>query len=269
MNDYLSIKEFSELSGVETSKLRYWDEIGLFSPIMRNPDNNYRYYSLMQLLALNFVTVLSDLNIPLKTIADLREDRDPNKFLKLIDKQERDMDMEMRELRQRYSIIHAKRELINYGMRVDETKISILYREDKPLILWPKNEYKEGESFLEPLASLVKHTGDYHINLSFPVGGYFDNMETFMESPGKPQRFFSIDPIGTHIRKAGDYLIGFARGAYGDFGDLPERMMAYIKENSIKVHGPLYIIYLHEETCLKDPSQYLVQAGVAVSKKRK
>ena len=88
MNGLLTIKEFSELSGVEATTLRYWDDVGLFSPIMRNPDNNYRYYSMPQLIALNFITVLSDLNISLKTIGDLDKNRDPDKFIKLIDKQE-------------------------------------------------------------------------------------------------------------------------------------------------------------------------------------
>ena len=268
MDHLFSIKEFSELSGVEASTLRYWDEIGLFTPLMRNPDNNYRCYSLMQMLALNFVTVLSDLNIPLKTIADLREERDPEKFLKLLDKQERDMDMEMRRLRQRYSIIHARRELINYGVKVDESRISILHREDKRMILWPPNEYGEGETFIEPLAKFVKDTGERHINLSFPVGGYHDGLKEFVEGPGRPQRFLTIDPLGGHTRKEGDYLVGFTRGEYGDMGDLPARLAAYAEENSIKTEGPVYTLYLHDEICVKDPSQYLAQSCIAVSRKR-
>ena len=95
MKELYTIQEFAQLSGVEASTLRYWDDIGLFSPIMRNPDNNYRYYALAQLLALNFVTVLSELDFPLKTIAELRQDRDPDSFMHLLDKQEKQMDMEM------------------------------------------------------------------------------------------------------------------------------------------------------------------------------
>jgi len=127
MIDTLSIHEFSKTSGVESSTLRYWDEIGIFSPIMRNPENNYRHYSPEQLLALNFVTTLSELEIPLKTIAELRKERDPENFLELLEKQEKQMDMEMRRLRTRYSIIHARRELINMGMKVDVDKVSVMH----------------------------------------------------------------------------------------------------------------------------------------------
>ena len=269
MDDYLSIQEFSKISGVEASTLRYWDEIGLFCPTIRNPENNYRYYSPAQLIALNFVTSLSDLEIPLKTIATLREERNPENLLELLEKQEKLMDMQMRNLRQRYSIIHARRELINLGSKVDESEISTTFKEATDMFLWPRNEYREGDTFLEPLANLVAQTGDYHINLSFPVGGYHDSLEGFLEAPGKPNHFISIDPVGIHTQKAGDYLVGYARGYYGDFGDLPERMMDYVNKNSIATNGPVYTIYLYDEFSTKDPSQYLAQSSVAIGKKRR
>jgi len=267
MRDILSIREFSKLSGVEASTLRYWDEIGLFSPIKRDPQTNYRYYSLAQILALNFVTVLSDLNVPLKTISELRNERTPEKLMRVLDKQERDMDMEMRELRVRYSIIHARRELMNYGVKVDETQVSVLAREDKPMRLWPRNEYHEGDTFVEPLSQFINQIKDLGINLSFPVGGLHDSMDSFLKNQGRPEHFFSIDPLGSHTRKAGNYLIGFARGYYGDLGDLPDRMVAYAEENNLTLTGPVYTMYLHEEISSSDPSQYLAQCCVLVQER--
>jgi len=268
MKDLFSIHEFSKLTGVEASTLRYWDDIGIFSPIKRNPENNYRYYSIAQILALNFVTTLSELEIPLKTIAELRKERDPENLLKVLEKRERQLDMELRKLRLRSSIIHARQELIRYGLKVDEAKVSIQPRDEKALILWPRNEYDEGDTFIEPLAAFIQHSGEHHINLSFPVGGYWDSMESFMREPSRPDHFFSIDPVGRHIRKAGNYLIGFARGYYAEMGDLPERMAAYARENSFIISGPVYTMYLHEEISTHDISQYLAQTCVAVSKQR-
>jgi len=269
MSTILSIQEFSKLSGIESSTLRYWDELGLFCPLERNPENNYRYYSTTQLLALNFVTVLSDLAIPLKTIAKLREDRNPDKLLDLLEKQEIQMDMEMRSLRMRYSIIHARRELINMGSKVDASVISIEHQEERSMILWPRNEYKEGDTFIEPLSTYVSRTGDYHINLSFPVGGYYDDLDTFANEPSRPSHFLSFDPIGTHVRPAGEYLVGYARGYYANLGGLPDRMLEYVYENGINVTGPVYVLYLLEEISTSDPNQYLAQCSIAVGKKRR
>ena len=264
-----SIQEFAKLTGVEASRLRYWDDIGLFSPIKRNPENNYRYYSITQILTLNFVSVLSDINIPLKTISELRNDRDPESFLYLLEKKEREMDMELRSLRLRSSIIHARQEVIRTGLKADLSQITVVEMEEKAMILWPRNEYKEGDTFIDPLASFINQAESLFINLNFPVGGYHDDMATFLQAPGRPQCFLSLDPVGKHIKKAGAYLVGLARGYYSEYGDLPERMAAYAKEHELTLEGPVYVTYLLEEICLQEPSQYLAQVCVAVGQSKK
>lgn len=263
MKDYFTIHEFSKISGIETSTLRYWESIGLFSPISRNPENNYRYYSSAQLLALNFVTTLSDLDIPLKEIAGLRNERTPENLLRMLELKEKQLDLQLIKLREQSSIIHARQELIRYGMRVDENEIGVMKRGDMSLILWPRNEYKQDDTFIQPLTGLVGEAEEYGINLSFPVGGYWDDMESFKEKPDKPDHFFSVDPSGKHIRKEGNYLIGFSRGYYGVVGDLPERMMLYADENKITYSGPVYSFYLLEEISTSDPSNYLCQVIVS------
>jgi DNA-binding transcriptional MerR regulator len=268
MKDLYSIQEFSKLSGVDSSTLRFWDEIGIFSPIKRNPDNNYRNYSLTQILALNFVTTLSELGIPLKTIGELRKERDSEELLRVLEKRERELDMELRTLRMRSSIIHARQKLIRQGLKADEKKISITRMEDLELILWPANEYQEGDTFIEPLAAFINQAGEHFINLSFPVGGYWDSFESFNKEPARPDRFFSVDPVGTYRLKKGEYLIGYTRGYYAEMGDLPERLTSYAKKNDVTVSGPVYTMYLFEETCSQDHSQYLAQTLVPIPVQR-
>ena len=287
-SQFMSIQKFAELSGVEVSKLRFYDKIGLLSPSKRNPETNYRYYSSVQLLALNFITTLSDLNVPLKVIAEMKAERSPERFLQLLDQQEKQLDIELQQLRIRSSIIHARRELINYGqivsngfrtidgrrvsqqredaaaVYVDEKVISILYRDEKEFHLWPRNEYQEGETFISPLAAFVQHSKEQRIDLSFPVGGYFDSLASFLQTPYQPNHFISIDPFGSERRQAGNYLVGFVRGYYGELGDLPERMEMHIDAHKLTVSGPVYIMYLHDEISSQDPAQYLAQVSVAV-----
>ncbi len=88
MKDLLTVNEFSQLSGIEKSTLRYWDEIGLFSPAKRDSDNNYRYYSPEQLIAVHFITVFSELNIPLKTISAVEKARTPETVFEFLKQQE-------------------------------------------------------------------------------------------------------------------------------------------------------------------------------------
>ena len=290
MKEYLTIKEFSKLSGIEQSTLRYWDDIGLFSPAKRDPENNYRYYTPEQMVAVNFVTVLSEMNTPLKTISELDTHRTPEIIIDLIEQQEMILDLEMRRLRERHSVMHARRDLINYGMRitrgfravggarvdtdasekggewVDTEKISILHCDEKAIILGPRNEWKANDSFYERFNEYCKKAFDLRINLSFPIGGYHDDLESFLKSPGQPDRFFSIDPAGNSKRAAGKYVVGFTRGYYGKLDEAAERLAGYIKERGAKVQGPVYTVYLFDEICEPNPEEYLAQVCVAVSR---
>lgn len=266
MKNYYSVVEFAKLAGIEASKLRYWDKAGIFKPSKRDLDSNYRYYSLAQITTVNFIATLSGLGIPLKTIAVIREKRNPEEFLRLLEKKERELDLELEKLRECSSIIHTKQEMIRYGLRIDETKISIMFRDEEwSAILWPRNKYRGADTFVEVLAAFVSHAKKHRINLSYPVGGRYDDMEAFMKAPERPDHFFTIDPTGTNVRKKGEYMVGFTRGYYGKLGDLPERMAQYVNENNLQLTGPVYITYPHDESCCLEPDQYLAQVMVAVA----
>ncbi|MCL1847727.1 MAG: MerR family transcriptional regulator [Coriobacteriia bacterium] len=268
MKDSLTIKEFSKLSGIETTTLRYWDDIGIFSPAKRDPGNNYRRYAPEQLIAANFITVMSSLNVPLKTIARVEDERDPEMIMEMIEQQEKALDREMNRLRECYSIIHTRRELINYGLKVDESKITVMHMEEKEIILGPPSEFEEGKSFYEPFLQFCREAKSLRVNPSLPIGGYHGSMEDFLRAPDQPSRFFSLDPTGNVKCPAGEYLVGYTRGYYAVFGDLPERMAAYARENSLTFHGPVYSTYLLDEICYKDSDQYLAQISVAVKREK-
>ena len=69
------IGEFSKIAQVPASQLRYYDEIGLFSPIRSDRDTSYRYYSVQQLADLNRILALKDLGLALDQIKSLIEDK--------------------------------------------------------------------------------------------------------------------------------------------------------------------------------------------------
>ena len=68
------IGEFSKIAQVPASQLRYYDEIGLFTPIHSDRDTGYRYYSVQQLAQLNRILALKDLGLSLEQVKRLVED---------------------------------------------------------------------------------------------------------------------------------------------------------------------------------------------------
>ncbi len=67
------IGEFSKIAQVPASQLRYYDEIGLFSPMRIDSETGYRYYSVQQLAQLNRILALKDLGLALDPIKRLVE----------------------------------------------------------------------------------------------------------------------------------------------------------------------------------------------------
>jgi len=267
--EMLTIKEFATFAGVEQTTLRYWDEIGLITPAARNPENNYRYYSPLQVSTVNFVNVLSGLGVPLKTIGAIEKERTPQTIVELIERQESKLDMEMRRLRESYSIIHRLRDLIKMGLDAEEGEITVMHLEDTHYIHGPRNVWGEEPSYFETFMEFCKQAPSLRINLNYSIAGMHESVEAFMRAPSEPDYYVSVDPMGYDKRPAGEYLVGYARGYYGEFGDLPQRMMAYAEENNLILSGPVYAAYLHDEICMHDHDRYLARLSVAAKPEKR
>jgi DNA-binding transcriptional MerR regulator len=69
------IGEFSKIAQVSGRLLRYYEEIGLFSPIYTDKDTGFRYYSAEQMPELNRILALKDLGLSLDQIRRLLDDQ--------------------------------------------------------------------------------------------------------------------------------------------------------------------------------------------------
>ena len=70
---YLSIGQFSKMSRASAKSLRYYDEIGLFSPAYTDPETGYRYYNINQIYELNLVRFCIEEGIPTEQIKQQRK----------------------------------------------------------------------------------------------------------------------------------------------------------------------------------------------------
>ncbi|MCL2461769.1 MAG: MerR family transcriptional regulator [Defluviitaleaceae bacterium] len=263
----LSIKDFSDLTRKSPTTLRYYDEIGLLIPAARG-ENNYRYYAPRQIMTVNFINVMAELGVPLSKIKEIIDSRTPRSIMELLETQEDMLDAELNKLRTTYSILHAFRKNILTGLSADENFIGVIELDEARLIEGPPNDFKDSETYYFAFINLYDSAGEYRINPSYPVGGIHDSMESFLKSPSKPDRFYSADPYGVVRRPAGKYLVGYQRGYYGQFDELPGKLEAYANENGLVCEGPVYSRYLLNEVSVAVPDNYLAQVMVRVDTKK-
>ncbi len=68
------IGDFSRLTGVSVKTLRYYADIGLFSPLQVDRFTGYRYYSFEQLPRLNRILALKDLGFSLEQVGQMLDE---------------------------------------------------------------------------------------------------------------------------------------------------------------------------------------------------
>jgi len=268
--DFLTVKEFSKFAGMPVSTLHYYDEKGVFCPAKHGVKfkNKYRLYLPMQITTIKMIRVLKNVGVSLKEIVKLNADRSPEKLIKLFTSYKARVTDNIRFFQEVLSVIETFLEQLGEGMGVTESDISVSKMKKKRIILGGLNDFSGSTEFYGEFMRFCDGEHEPRLNLSFPVGGYWSDMSEFLNEPSRPMRFFSLDPKGHEKRDAGLYLNGYARGYYGDTGDLAERMAAYAQEHGLTFSGPVYNIYLFDEVSISNPKDYLLQVSAAVTETR-
>ena len=268
----IPIKEFAELVGMTPEALRHYDRKGLFHPAKRGKkgeNKDYRYYAPPQITVVKMFRVLAEIGLPLNTIGELARDRTPEKLIKLLSKQKRILEDEIDFLKECLSVISVFLELLNEGISATENELHVKKMPEMRIILGGTNDFDGSVGFYREFTRFCTAPQEPKLNLSYPIGGYFESMDVFMAKPSQPTRFFSLDPNGNDKVQEALYLTGYTRGYYGQTNDLPERMAAFAKKNGLVFAGPVYNIYLFDELSVAEPERYLLRASALVKETRR
>jgi len=263
-NDLLSIKNFSALTGIKQSTLRYYDDLGLFTPAERG-ENNYRYYSPQQIVTINSINLLHELNMPIRQITHIQSNRSPELMFEVLSEKESALEADFINVERSLNVVKTLKRLIQAGMAAEENVIETRYLEEMPVAIGPPNDFGDSEFFYDAFLRFCAEAKQYRIDLRLPVGGMFKDFGAFFDFPHKPANFFSVDPKGLDKRPAAKFLVAYHRGYYGETGTLAERMQAYLREQELTPVGPVYNIFLLDELSVDDPKNYLMQATVEVA----
>lgn len=102
-SSYLSIGEMSRYSGITTNTLRYYDEIDLLKPVIRNEDSEYRLYSRRQLEIVLLIQSLKALGMPLKNVKLELDNMSSRRYAELLKLRAASIDEEIAELKNKRS----------------------------------------------------------------------------------------------------------------------------------------------------------------------
>ncbi|MBC6934679.1 MAG: MerR family transcriptional regulator [Chloroflexi bacterium] len=251
------IGDFSRLTQVPVSALRYYDELGLLKPARIDRFTGYRYYSFDQLPRLNRILALKDLGLSLEQIAQvLDECLTPEQLRGMFRLKQAELQQRVREEQERLARVEARLRQIEMEDKMPDYEVLL-----KPLpaqrilslrqivptfdhlgTIW--NETMQslqmaGVEMIAPPFCLYYDeafaAADMDIEFAFPVAA------------GSPQ---TIDLSGGRHMTAHDLpavpqaACAVHKGDYSGLGDVYLAIGRWIEANGYRVVGPPREIYL-------------------------
>jgi DNA-binding transcriptional MerR regulator/effector-binding domain-containing protein len=118
------IGEFSKIAQVSGRLLRYYDELGLLSPVYTDQQTGYRYYSAQQLPRLNRILVLKELGLSLEQITRLLEqDTSTEELHGMLTLRKAQIEQTLQEEMTRLQMIESRLEQLNTHGEIQEPDI--------------------------------------------------------------------------------------------------------------------------------------------------
>lgn len=150
MEKTFTIKEIAQFFQINASKLRYWEETGILSPL-KNNENNYREYRVNDLLTISDVLFYKNLGLPLKQIASM-EHTSADEHQQLLEdkinelnKQKNEIDHQIQKLHYHLEAIACMKDLKEHPFRMSDidmdTVVSFSFSESEKLKQYIDNPY--------------------------------------------------------------------------------------------------------------------------------
>lgn len=261
---YFTTGEFAEILGVKKHTLFHYDEIGLFSPAVKE-ENGYRYYFVWQMDAFEVIRALQRLGMPLGEIKAYMQERSPGLFLKMMDQQERQIDQEIKRLRSMKQFIRHEKQNVQEALDVRLDEPYLVRREECWLLLSDVKGWEE-RKLAEEIAQHVRLREQYRVTQS-AVGTICLGQDL---DQGKYNRYVCVysritRPVAglkTLRKRAGQYVEVCYRG-YEDSMEKPYHLIReYADRQGLLLGREWYEDFLLDELTVKGYGDYIVKVAV-------
>ncbi|OCN03692.1 hypothetical protein A4S06_04850 [Erysipelotrichaceae bacterium MTC7] len=258
-NTYLTSGEFAKLCGVEKHVLFYYDEIGLFSPVYTK-ENGYRYYTYRQFDTFEMIKCLQKMNMSLEDIKLYLEQRSPEIFISLLEEKEKEIQMQMDELKAISQMVHRFKTNTKEGLQANPNQITLEYYPKKNMILsYPIKHGKEKDLTLS-LINFQTYANKHMLVIQKNVKYVMSIEKLYAKDFNTPAFLYTeankvIKGVTTQ-RKEMMMLTVVHQGDYDSLHITYNNLLSYAKEHNIPLGTYVYEDYLYSRLNQQDPNKY-------------
>ncbi|QIB69235.1 MerR family transcriptional regulator [Aminipila butyrica] len=251
--NYFTTGDFAKLCHVKKQTLFHYDDIGLFSPEITG-SNGYRYYSHQQVEVFEIISMLKELDMPLKEIKKYLDTRSPESLIQLLHEKEQAVEERIRQLTWIKTYIQSKTELTKESLQAKTETVHYVDLPEEYLIATP---YSGQADDLTLAAAITKHYNYCRDMGLYMVHSTGSTIPTSHMPTGGP--YWSYAHIYTrvthknypdiHIKGAGTYAVIYHRNGFNTASESYRLLL-----NSVLEQGYLPGEYFYEDTMLDELS---------------
>lgn len=243
-----STGQFAKLVGINKRTLHYYDEIGLFSPEIKE-DNGYRYYSVFQIVQLELIVALRRIGLSIEEIIRYQKSPSNNSMSDLICPKKEIIDRSICELLNIKSFLERKSDKLSLCMSAEHGKIERVVLNEQRILLSAPIKGNYGAEFfavagefslrLRSLFGLYDNFGS-RISAENIINGEYNDYDCFFS-------YCTTDTVDCDdIIPAGKYIRTYCIGSWDRLEEVYQNVLTYAVDNRLTLIGHAYEEGLNE-----------------------
>jgi len=258
MENYLTSGQFAKLCNVEKHVLFYYEEIGLFSPILIK-ENGYRYYSYRQFAVFEIIKSLQKIGMSLADIKVYLEKRSPALFTKLLSEKEKELLSQISDLKAIQQTITSFKHNTDEGMMQPSNIIELVYLPAQLVIFSQPIRSKEENDITLSILDFQTYANQH--SLPYRSVKYVMSIEGLRNQNFTSPRYLYIEASRnikgvTHMREEMMALTMIHLGDYDSLHLSYKKLLAYADAHKIPLSDYGYEELLISKINEQNPSNY-------------
>ena len=256
-----TVKEFADMHHINKRTLHYYDEIGLFSPAVKN-ENNYRYYTLSQSAELEYILSLKELGMSISEIKEYLKQPNSNHLIEITNNKIEELDRKLHYFMSLKKHLNKEKKLLDLSFKVKDQDIVLKELPREFLFCTP---ISHNNNDIKNIEIVMKHLRSVWDLTSFKVGcGSYISLDKVLDN-----NFYEYDGLfsivdsdicnkNISVREKGFYLCGYNIGSWEKIPHLYQKMVQYAKDKNLVLVGNAYEIGLNNFSNLSS-NQYITE----------
>lgn len=268
LKKFFNTGEFAKLCHVKKQTLFHYDDIGIFSPEIKDL-NGYRYYSYQQFEVFGVISMLKELNMPLKEIKAYLDSRTPESLVKLFENKLIEVDEEIKKLQRTRMLMEKKLSSIKKCTSINPNKITIEHMDEETLVISRSIENVSHKDYLKTVSDHVNYCFTNSINSDYSIGLIITKENILKGVEYNYSHLYSrIDSASESsykfIKPSGLYAIAYHHGDPETLNESYQRIVKYLEKSKLKIGKFAYEEFILDETTVKEKENYLTQILVEI-----